>query len=469
MLLNKKNSFGGLFVLFLGLVSCSKDKEIVYQTQAVSVERIGVLDSQNKMQKVEDIQSLDLGGSLMIDLMASPDFSKQPMLVRVQSKCESDVPTDGLDNDKYFPNQFTIPFLQILSKNALLTAKQQFLRCNFVITVIDQNTSASTVFNMESKVFTNISEFSNLPLFDIDKKSYAYEQVKLLPLPKGAEYTLHCFDFHRVLNTEEVIHLESLLNLNELDVSNWRTSQQDCRMMISNQEQIFISKPFVLAFQPQPLIVDAILHLLPKGITPLLPRQTLTLRLLNPNNYGVQLRMQNLNGSRFLFQPVYIGTSPVGHLGTLRDLPLVWSFEQKTRLQSADENQWTFNLPAKQEIEFYAHYNVQMDCGYARELPKTSILRNLRRLLRPVFVGIKFGFDLQTQFLLQIDDENWLESSIKAQNLAPLNTDPSPFWDLHYLEVRSFYTDYFPHPAQNNEEFINSIRYDIPYDACRFY
>ncbi|MBY0384756.1 hypothetical protein K2X05_06315, partial [bacterium] len=69
MALNVKYRSSIFFVFFLGLVSCSKDKEVVYQPLPVEAQNVGAMDSQQKMQWAKNITELELGGELVIDLL----------------------------------------------------------------------------------------------------------------------------------------------------------------------------------------------------------------------------------------------------------------------------------------------------------------------------------------------------------------------------------------------------------------
>lgn len=462
MALKRKYGISALLVLILGLVSCSKDKEVVYVPERVQTGVVGTLDSQKRMTPTKDIKQLELGGELTVDLLREQDFAKNPLLIKTETNCASDSFSETGSYNSYFQNTTSIPVLSILSENALLSASAQPLICSITLR-ISNSLSSEEIYLLKSVKITDSPQFTNLALFQETTAALLYETEKATPLPQGDIYQLKCDDFQKRLAIDQEVTWESLMNSSATDATLWRHSRQHCRVLIKKENEIFLSKPFDIFFNPQPLVIEPALHMMATAISPLTDRTVLSLRVMNPNAYSIRIKVQDLPSSTFLFRSIHAHHKYAnGYAGSIQSLPLAWSYQSHLFKSEINETSWTFDLPPNQEIHVQASVKVHLDCGYAR--PR-GVQHELRKY--PVFVGLNFGFQFQTKFLTQISDESWSENPLTVGALGPLASDSMPFWDLHFLEIKSFFAPFFANASSSNEEFRNTVSFDPPLDICR--
>ncbi len=469
MALKRKYGVYSLMVLFLGLVSCFKDKEVVYQPVRSETENIGSRDSQKRMKWAKDIRSLELGGELVIDLLEQQNFQTNPIVVRVQSWCQTDSTKGSLVNDVYFQNQFSIPILKILSREALLSTSSSPLTCDLTLTLTESNTSSVSIYPLKSITITNSASFNNIALFTETKTADIYEQIKTESLPDGEAWTLACSDFQKILRHHSEVTLEKLMASSETNYSIWKSSQQTCRLLIESSEQVFLSRPMVLAFEPQPLMIEAELQNMETVFGPVEPHPVLTLQVMNPNSYEVKIKVDKLQSSQFIFRPVYVGGINRGLLGNKYKSVLKWSFEESMLQKTIEKDQWVFTLPPQQAIFLNADYAESYDCGGLRK-PVEKLTpfgaapkKEHYPLNRPAFAGIKYGFSFGTQLLTHVADKTWTATDLRAHTFPQLKEDPTPFWDMNFPAVKKFHR--IQHAAKSNKEFIKYITES--YDLCK--
>jgi hypothetical protein len=470
MALKRKYGVYSLMVLILGLVSCFEDKEVVYQPVRSETENIGSRDSQKRMKWAKDIRSLELGGDLVIDLLEQHNCQTNPIVVRVQSWCQTDSTKGSLVNDVYFQNQFSIPILKILSREALLSTSTSPLTCDLTLTLTESNTSSVSIYPLKSITITNSATYNSLSLFEEIKTADIYEQIKTNDLPDGDSWILACSDFQKIMRNSSEVTLEKLMGSSETNFALWRSSQQSCRLLIESREKVLLSRPIVLAFEPQPVIIEVDFHSMETVFGPVAPHPVLTLQVMNPNSYEVRFKVEKLNQSQFIFRPVYAGGINRGLLGNKHKSALKWSFEESMLQKTIEKDQWIFTLPPQQSVLLTADYTETYNCGgYAKPTPKEHPLMSPKirtgpvMLTHPAFAGIKYGFLFGTQFLTHVADETWAVTDLSTQTFPQLKKDSTPFWDMNFPGVKKYHG--VQHAAKTNKEFMNYITES--YDLCK--
>jgi hypothetical protein len=394
------------------------------------------------------------------------NFDKNSLLIKTEAHCSSDSLNETGSYNFYFKNITSIPVIRLLSENALLTISQQPLLCNITLR-ISNSLSSEEIYFLKSVQITDSPQFSNLNLFENEAQDVIYETIKTSALPSGQIYHLKCTDFQKMFVSENETSWESLMASSPTDVSAWQSSQQLCRVLIKTEEQMFLSRPFQLFFNPQPLILEPQIRLLQTALGPISERTVLTLRVRNPNAYSVVFKVQDLDQSAFIFKAVTVAPAPnpAGYLSNERSSPLQWSYQPHLYPTVVQANNWSFTIPPHQEMELHATFRESLDCAFARTSGPGAFAS--RYHAGPTFVGLRFGFVFNTKFLTQISENSWFENSLSVGALAPLASESLPFWDLHFNEVKNFYGTFFFHPSTSNEEFIQTMIYSHVVDSCR--
>ncbi len=466
MALKIKYSICTWFILVLGLVSCSQDKPDTYQPAPVAGQNVGALDSQRKMQWAQDIRELELGGELSIDMLRQQDFKANPITVRVQSWCRTETAAGDLYSEVYFQNRFAIPVLNVLSPEALLSLSQNPLNCRLVLTIVD-SFSSQAIYPLDHITIKNSADFNNMPAFADSNTILFYETMRTQQVQIGERQHLLCEDFQKIGNL--ATSWEQLINSSTTDMSTWTKATQLCRLFVKTGDTVFLSPRFQFVFSPQELLIRPELHPFPSPTIELKTRNAITLRVSNPNNFGVKVRVNDLLNNRMALVPVYSGMGAVGYIGKQRDFPIEWSLQNTPYLISANENEWLIELPAHQEIVVDGVFRGSLYCDtelrpnqYLSIAPPMSFANQFH----PYFVGIQYGFDLRIQFQLHVVDEQWQTTNLLQGPLSASVNSARPYWNLFYGHVRSFFGRNFKNPSKTTDEFINTVRTDVTYDRC---
>jgi hypothetical protein len=461
MALKIKYSICTWFILVLGLVSCSQDNPATYQPAPVAGQNIGALDSQRKMQWAQDIRELELGGELAIDMLRQQDFDKNPITVRVQSWCRTDSASGDLYSDVYFQNRFSIPVLNVLPAEALLSLSQNPLNCRLVLTLTD-SFSSQAIYPLDNISIKNSADFNNIPTFTDSNGPFLYENLKSQPVVSGELQQLICDDFQKIASL--AVSWEELINSSPTEMATWKKATQLCRLFVKSGDTVLLSPRFQLAFAPQELLIRTELHQFSSATVELAPRHVITLRVSNPNSFGVKVRVNNLLKNRMAFVPVYSGMGAVGYVGSQREFPLTWSLQNTPYLVASNENEWVIELPANQEIVVEGVFQGNLHCD--SELLRRPKLAKARMQSHPNFVGIQYGFNFEIQFQTLLVDEQWQTTKLNQGALSAMADGPRPYWNLFYEQARARFGRYFQNPAQTSMEFIETIRTDVVYDRC---
>ena len=462
MALKRKYSICLWIVLLLGSVSCSQDKEINYQPSPVTGFNVGALDSERKMQWAQDIKELELGGELTVDILNSQNLDTNPITVRVQAWCKTDSSSRDFYSDLYFQNKLSIPVLNVLPPDALLSLSQQPLDCRIVLTLTD-SLSSNRIYDLSNVKIKNSVEFNNIPFFAETTAPLLYENIKAEILMAG-EQRLVCNDFSKAPN-QSVETWEQLIQSSATDFSAWATTAQKCRLMVKTNESVFLSSSFILVFPQQELLIRPELHYFPSETLEVTSRQIITLKISNPNSFTVKLRVSELLNNRFNFIPIYSGIGAVGYIGSQRELPMTWSLQDTPYLKSSTENELVLELPGKQEITLDGFFHGKVHCD--TEFLGRHWLTEATTQHFPYFVGIQYGFDFKLQLQTQLVGEMWQTSNLKQGVLTQMADGPITFWDLFYDQVRARFARGFKNPAKTTAEFIPMIRRDITYERCK--
>jgi hypothetical protein len=461
MALKIKYSICTWFILVLGLVSCSQDTSTTYQPAPVAGQNVGALDSQRKMQWAQDIRELELGGELAIDMLRQQDFAKNPITVRVQSWCRTDTALGDLYSDVYFQNRFSIPVLNVLSPEALLSLSQNPLSCRLVLTLTD-SFSSQAIYPLDNITIKNSADFNNMTAFTDSHGPFLYENLKSQSVTSGELQHLMCEDFRKI--TSFTSSWETLISSSPTDMSTWKKATQLCRLFVKTGETVFLSPRFQLVFAPKELLIRTELHQFSSATVELAPRHIITLRVSNPNSFGVKVRLNNLLKNRMTFVPVYSGMGAVGYIGNQREFPLTWSLQNTPYLVASNENAWIIELPANQEIVVDGVFQGNLHCD--SELLRRPKLANARFQSHPNFVGIQYGFHFEIQFQTLLVDEQWQTTNLRQGTLSAMAEGPRPYWNLFYEQVRDHFGRGFQNPARTTADFIDTVRTDVAYDRC---
>lgn len=459
MALKIKYSVCTWIILVLGLVSCSKDKSANYQPAPVTGQNVGALDSQRKMQWAQDIQELELGGEVAIDMLRQQDFKTNPITVRVQSWCRTETASGDLYSDVYFQNRFSIPVLNVLSPEALLSLSQNPLNCRLVLTLTD-SFSSQAIYPLDNITIKNSADFNNIPAFADAPVPLLYEEIKKQVVVSGERQQLVCEDFQKI--TSQANLWEDLIRAT--DMSTWKKATQLCRLFVKDGDTVFLSSRFPLVFQPKQLLIRPELHPFSGATVELVPRHVITLRVSNPNNFGIKVKVKDLLTTRMFFVPVYSGMGAVGYVGNQRDVSLTWNLQNTPFLAASSDNEWILELPAKQEIVVDGFFQGHLHCD-SEILRRPNILES-RVQIHPNFVGIQYGFDFKIQFQTLLTDDQWQTTPVQQGDLSNQLNGSRPYWNLFYEQLRARFGRYFQHPAQTTDDFIKTVRSDVVYDRC---
>ncbi len=461
MALKIKYSICTWFILVLGLVSCSQDTSDTYQPAPVAGQNVGALDSQRKMQWAQDIRQLELGGELAIDMLRQQDFKANPITVRVQSWCRTETASGDLYSDVYFQNRFSIPVLNVLAPQSLLSLSKNPLNCRLVLTIVDAF-SSQAIYPLDNITIKNSADFNNIPAFQDSSAPLLFENLKTQAAPSGERQHLLCEDFQKIANSATT--WEDVMNSSSTDMSTWQKATQLCRIFVKDGDTVSLSPRFQLAFQPKELLIRPELHQFSGASVELAPRHVITLRVSNPNNFGVKVRAKDLLENRMAFVPVYSGLGPVGYIGNQRDFPLTWSLQSTPYLVSSTDNEWVLELPANQEIVVEGVFQGSLHCD--TEILRRPNITTSPFQVHPDFVGIQYLFNFKIQFQTLLVDDQWQTTNLLQGALSNQVDGSRPHWNLFYDQVRAKFGRYFKNPAQTTADFINTVRTDVTYDRC---
>ncbi len=473
MALNQKYRILMGFFFVLGTVSCTKDTEKVVYQPLTNHYQLAIKDSQGQSQDFENAEKLDIADSLTIGSLQTLDFTKNPLIIRVQSKCSSEVVKGELHNDFRLTNRTSIPVINMISKEALVLISEQPLICDFEISLTGQNT-VTNIYQLNSvKVFSS-PQFNNVPFFTEDAPFYKFEDMKIEALPNAELYHLQCSDFYKTApGQQEPFTWEQFVSLSAVDQSVWSSSSQLCRFYAKSNDQVFLSKAFHLLFTPQPLHVESSLRLM-GGPDPLLvPRKVLNLRMSNPNDYPVRLKVSGLANNHFVFRPVYASGNPAWiRMGDNHIFPLNIGVYETERINSVENDEMIVTIPPQKEINVEGIAHVNMNCASA------LLLENLPKShydpinIYTVFVGLNFGLDTKLAFALELGEGQWENFVVAAEELKALNPFDSPIlpsWDLYIPQVKAL----MPRDGSSmvhihdNEEFKATLPHDQRRDYCK--
>ncbi len=467
MALKRKYSICGLFILILGLVSCSQDKEINYQPAPVAGFNVGALDPERKMQWAADIRELDLGGELTIDILNKQATAQNSVTGRVQSWCNTDTTPGELYKDFHFHKKLAVPILEVLSDDALLSLSSAPLTCRITVTITD-SFSSQAIYQLENISIKNSVQFTNIPEIVENSAPLIYEKIKTENIPVGERQHLRCEDFQKI--SSDSVSWEQLMNSAATDMAQWTKALQNCRLLVKRNGVIRLSSQFQMVFPPQDIQVRAELNPVTIPSLTLSSRKVVSIFLSNPNNFSVTLKLDKIKNNRFIFLPVYADVGSVGYWGEQRDFPFHFSLPSTQFLKTFTEDMWILEIPANGQVLIEGSVIGTVFCDTRLRLDPFDplLLAQMAPLVHshPFFVGIHFGFDFKTQFSTHLVNDQWQEISINKGDLAAQANQVTPYFDLFYEEVRAFFGRGFNNSAQTTDEFISTIRRDMFYDRC---
>lgn len=463
MALNTFYRFLWICISLLGFISCSQDKKTVIEPHTLRAKSLGFSDAKKRMQTLDNLQTLDLGGSWEVDLFKSEDFATNPLVVHVQSSCFDEASRSYVTHDTFFNNQLSIPLIDTLPPSALLSTSKQSVNCQFQIILSETKTGATFVIPQSRNYeITDSTTFANLSLFANNSNQVVYEDIQNQPLPSAETYTLRCSDFSLSLPAKKGLVLwKDFLGQEAETQKNWNQSQQNCRLLTKNKNKTFLSTPFEIAFTPQPLEIIYKATLSFDVTQPFGQNTALSARMINHNNYSVKIKIDKSQKSSFLFQPAYIRSLNPSWSGAIHETSLTWVPNENIRLTPLNENEVEFSIPPSQEANWQLVLDGRFDCkgridaGIAINGP-----------IQPLFSGVRYDFKSISEFAIQIQPQKWFPIS-SPQDFVN-HTEDLRFFSLDISQALSpFSKDILSWFPRSTEELLQSISWTPSYDVCK--
>jgi len=364
MTINKLKSLWPVLVLSFGLVSCFKDKQVVYQRDDFKPSQVTVQGSGGDGEKIQSLDAdnrvLDAGGVLTFDSLKDRDFSANPVLFSVQAQCRQNGRDGTMENRYDFQNTASVAVIKLLPEDILASLKVDEATCDFTIVTTDGNTSSSNTNVWKNTTIRNLLKYSNWdPSLSVkDRVDYDAEKDVPVMLPTKGSVRLACADISKVLGgTNSQFKLSGLGLLDGEILQKLNSPNETCRWIVIGDRAVYTSPIFTLDFPVAPPSVRGLVQ--NQTLNNHFNKPTvLVLAIVNPNLFPITVKISKSAADKYLFRPIFIqdGATAVGQPQTI---PIVWKGPGDT-VVTGDE--MVFHVAGGSGLNVYGIANRDMTC-----------------------------------------------------------------------------------------------------------
>jgi len=458
-----KSLLSALF-FFSGFISCTSEKEVIYQKDPFSTGGLKVENEDKSYVNAPDITSLKVGSTLQIESLAGIDFSLNPIDIQVDSECRQEGNGKTTYNLNFFRNTASLKVIEILPRQLLLSLNSETPVCNFRVTIANEFSSRVITDFPDIKIL-GLAEQQNLdiPLFTHSEEAQilSYENLRDVsnPLPEASTVYFHCEEFDKTIDSETNFFLGRLLLDSEEVQSRVTHTLQSCRMLVDEKNNRKLSRIFKMQFPittPQFIVDSKFSAKNPRFSNP----QLLSVTIYNQRPYPVKIKMSDLSQSQFQFKGVY--HRGAGYAGTTHTLPLAWNFQ--IPMEESSEDSKSFIVPAKQYVKFDASAAGSYNCA-------TEHTKVIGEIAPPnaafTYVGLNYDFKIPT--LQLVGDDGSVEAMDFSYTKTPHETESElKYWDIYSYDYASvFQITALPPEIKSNMDAVKIVQWAESFDACR--
>jgi hypothetical protein len=425
MLKVRYNCFCSLLVLFSGLISCSKDKQIQLKPDSFTADGLKIEGSSSTYRFSSNIINLDVSGQLVVESLRQEDFKDKPVNFTVITRC-ADVKSNVSSSSEYQQkNSAIFPVINLIPAELLLLTQDQPVHCDFTLTAENSNTS-KYVSSLKGVKITGLSQFSNYELPFLTNNATFFEDSKNIPLNpdlNGSSVRIHCDEFGSEKSTATTVTLAELIESS--DLKNISSPAQHCRILVRSQGANLLSPLFQLKMLFEPLTIITEIPEFNDSSSAIKDHPALLVRIANTNSFPIKLNISQANKSTYSFQPLmFMNAAPMEwRLGTLLTRVIEWQVASSEVL--SEENRIDVFVPPHGEISITGQTQIHHSCSNENTWTMT---------------GWAFGFDIQSVFSVNPYGDNELVLPISwtgTKQTSPYT--PLTHWVFHWerLPIRA--------------------------------
>lgn len=456
--------FCSILVLSSGLISCSKENNVVYKTDSFKPEGITVQNEDKSIFRLEDLRELGPGGEFKFDGLKDTDLTANPVLTTVQSRCrENGMPATVFAEFK-FNNRSKVSVLEILPEDLLVSVRGEVMECDFTFEFQNAVSSRHTevLTGIRIKDFGEYSNFSPTIIQD-GRAVYARSLEEIVPTAQVGSVRLSCRD-------ASVFFVQSVasFSLKDFDLSrpdvqqNLKSSEQRCRLLVTHEGTRQISAFFNLRFPVGAPVVRGIVQPLPatkEFNNPLV----IKLAISNPNTYPIKVRIAKKDRTRFLFKPVYEQVGRI-YLGRFHRVLFEWVPTSPAEIKGTDI---FIEVPAETEIIVDGFARDHMTCNFGATINLYGVdtsgtfngfagTPGWGKIIK--YVGTNYSYELNSRIMIDAGASDWLEQKVIMDGTEHSTRSDFPYWSLPSTEILKWNFNRVP-------DFINTPSVDVA-DFC---
>jgi hypothetical protein len=438
-----------LLVLFsgFGLISCSQEKEVIYQADTYNPQDIVLQQADRSILDLNDLANLDFSHTLLVNSGAN-DKNNRIETLDITAKCRSEASTSTYSQSIKKLQPSTIPILEILPPETLLDSSGRPVYCDFSMSSTNFLGSTNTQIVNSVKI-TNLDSFSNLSenhLFSSPSIVWSAVLKQDVGIDQPMLMTLSCSDFSWTQKDVMVgTPLESFLTPDFMSQLTFKSSSQKCRALFKTKDTTVVSR----VFQMEIPIKNPIIKMAARGNGSNFDPQTVFVYTIeNPNSFPVSINIDTYDRSIQFY--AISQRSASGFRSQKQSLPLTWILNDELTLPSATPGGILHVLTPNATMTLKATYTFDGKCSY---------VGSSYSIIKTQWLGLNFDINNDVGFNLIQNQQDPL--SVPANVIS--KTYPSPrglrFWDVHFAT-------FFPHKFTSIEQLISSTRWDEETKDC---
>lgn len=455
-----------IFILGLGLISCSEDSEVQYKDDDFQPNDLQIERGDRSLLAIENLTTIGLSDQLTIN-EPSVTSSEQIKNLEITTTCKEQFGAEISSQTTRWPNPSKIATLDILPLNVLAKKSSETHFCDIEYTFTNQNSSTYT--RLVKKVrFDNMPAFTNLPgshFFNkTDVINWTQEQNTVVTSEAKLESLIACDDFQtHVHATTEGITLKEFLPQERIQQHQMRSSTQSCRVVFKSNNGIQVSPVFVLELPKINPDVHYSFSARSANVSLVDSQQKVILDITNPNAFPITLKFYS--SSLGLMMRGVVSQDGNVYFSKTHNLSLSWDWSGTTAIVQGTEI--IFEVPKLSSVRLigsvsgrlYSNANRVHSLDYPtpeRGRPasnaadwRSSIVSDLGiGVIYPILMGYNMG--LSREDFLNMKETSDIYVPINAKNLQANSVvgDVESFshWDISFAALRGMR---MPHSSLN--------------------
>lgn len=462
--------FGPMIVFIFGFVSCSSDSEVVYRPDSFTMDGVSVQNEDQSILKGRLATELSPEKILTLDKYQNHDFATNPLEITVFSKCAIPRAPFTVESTTVFHNVESIPVVQILPEDVLLTVIDEPILCDFSLTGKNRLTSTDRTDLPNVRIdLKKLLEFSNLelPYVDLANVQYTIDKGTAVQAVSAHPIQLRCEDISLVRGIDHPYFSLEEFQLERPEVlSQLSKAGQRCRFLVKNPEAPQVSAVFTVQF---PIATPRLKLTIPSlGRSHILDHsQVFSAEIINPNPLPIVVRIENVGVSALTFRPVYFSREQM-YLGHPRRQGLVFS-EIQNALTRNQDGHLLITIAAHQTASWTATLAGSYSCANGNALPPiyAAPMSSPTAGIRLYYIGLNYRIEIGTDRYLDIlgATDPGLEVTLN-QNSHPQSPE-LPLWDIYSLDVLKHTPKGWTSRITDNQSALLFYPWAVNYDDCR--